>query len=368
MDQHFQAALKLHQYLVCRHWREQGLIGPDSGIRFNYRVGRFVKSYLRFIPWYDEYYYLQAQSYWVLSNWRLFTLTHEETYRQIAVRCSALMLTQQRTDGAWVYPNREWKGRIATAEGTWGALSLLETYRNTGDPTFLLGVLRWHQFLVKNIGWQQIGEELAINYFANRSGSRIANNSAFVLRFLVELADLTGDKTYLQPCDGLLTFLQRVQEPTGEFPYAVNGTIDDESRLHFQCYQYNAFQCLDLMKYYEITGEAVPLALITKVLGFLRQGLAGDGHALYECGASAWHREVTYHTAALAAAFVKAEQLSVGGYGDLAVRAYAHLLDLQRPDGSFPHSQRDYFILKDQRPYPRNLSMILYHLLSTQED
>ena len=65
------AARRLHRYLVRRHWREGRLIGPDSGVRFNYRVGRFAKGYLSFIPWRDDLYYLQAQGYWMLANWRL---------------------------------------------------------------------------------------------------------------------------------------------------------------------------------------------------------------------------------------------------------------------------------------------------------
>lgn len=361
MDRYFQAAVKLHHYLLSRHWNGQALMGPDPGMRFNYRIGRFLKSYLPNVPWKDDYYYLQAQGYWILGNWLLFAQTGEKTYREIAVHCSAFMLTQQRDDGAWVYPNREWKGRIATAEGTWGAMGLLETYRQTADPTFLAGALRWHAFLVETIGFQRSGDELAVNYFANRGDARVPNNSAFVLRFLAELAHGTSDKIYLQPCAGLLSFMQHAQKTTGEFPYVVQGTTGGKSQLHFQCYQYNAFQCLDLIRYYEITNDANALPLITQVLSFLRQGLAEDGHALYECGNR--YREVTYHTAVLGAAFMQAHQLGIDSYEDLAHRAYAYLIRRQQPDGSFPHSRRDYRLLNDQRSYPRYLAMILYHLL-----
>src|SRR5437764_3211510 len=121
MDHYMPAATKLHRYLVDAHWNGQALIGPDSGIRFNYRIGRFIKSYLRGVPWRDNYYYVHGQAYWILANWRLLALTGQDTYRDIAVRCSECMLTQQRDDGAWEYPNVEWKGRIATVEGTWGS-------------------------------------------------------------------------------------------------------------------------------------------------------------------------------------------------------------------------------------------------------
>jgi hypothetical protein len=361
MGRYFDAAVRLHQHLVARHWGRQGLTGPDPGIRFNYRIGRFIKSYFPKLPWDDNLYYLQAQGYWVLGNWCLFTLTGEEAYREIALSCSTHMLMQQRDDGAWEYPNPEWKGRVATTEGTWGSIGLLETYRQTADSTFLTGALRWNKFLVETIGFQRIGDELAVRYFANQGDARVPNNSAFVLRFLAELADVTGDKVYLQPSMGLLTFMQRAQKATGEFPYQTAGVAGGNSRSHFQCYQYNAFQCLDLIRYHEITGDVVALSLITRILAFLREGLAEDGHAYYECGNR--HRAVTYHTAVLGAAFTKASQLGIDGYDDLANCAYSYLLRLQRPDGGFAYSQGDYYLLSDQRSYPRYLAMILYHLL-----
>ena len=177
--------------MVARHWTGHALIGPDPGIRFNYRIGRFIKSYLRQVRWGDDYYYLQGQGYWTLGNWRLFDLLGEAIYRDIAVRCSASMLTAQRPDGAWNYPNPEWKGRVATVEGTWASIGLLETFRRTGEASFLTGALRWHRFLVETIRFQRVGDTLAANYFAHYTGLRVPANSSIVLRFLAELADVT---------------------------------------------------------------------------------------------------------------------------------------------------------------------------------
>lgn len=363
-DQYWGAAERLHSYLVARHWQDQALVGPDPGIRFNYRIGRFLKSALPGVRWNDDLYYLQAQGYWVLGNWQLFARTGEERYRELALRCSQTMLSRQREDGAWEYPNPEWRGRVATAEGTWGCLGLLESFRRTGDPLFLEGVRRWHRYLVRVIGFQRIGDELAINYFAHRGrGERVLNNSAFALRFLAELAEATGDSGYKWPCGNMIAFLRRAQQPTGEFPYTVAGEDYHRGRPHFQCYQYNAFQCLDLIRYCEVAQDDAVLPLIEGVLGFLGTGLGRDGHAHYACGEP--HRAVTYHTAVLGAAFARAAALGIRGYGDLAARAFAHLLGLQRPDGGFPYSRGDYRVLSDQRSYPRYLAMILYHLLSS---
>jgi len=361
MDQWFQSALRLHTHLTSEHWNGQGLVGPDPGVRFNYRIFRFVKSYLRQIAWNDHMYYLQAQGYWILGNWALFRLTGENKYRQIGIRCSEYVLEQQHDDGAWDYPNPEWKGRVATNEGTWAALGLLESYRQTDSSVFLEGVLNWHKFLIEVTGFQQIGNELAINYFANRRGARVPNNSITVLGFFAELADVTKDNRYAEPNVGLLNFIQRVQKPSGEFPYAVGNTADDYVQSHFQCYQYNAFECLNLIRYYEITGNSNVLPTITRSLSFLAEGLSEEGYAYYQCGQN--KRTVTYHTAALGAALEKASQVGIADYGDLARQAYAYVLGLQRTDGGFIHSQRDYWLLTDQRSYPRYLAMILYHLL-----
>lgn len=355
------SALRLHEYLVVRHWNGDRLIGPDVGIRFNSRFGRFLKTYLRPMRWNDDYCYMQAQGYWVLGNWQLFSLFREGEYREIALRCSEQLLAQQLDSGAWPYPNPAWRGRIATVEGTWASVGLLETYRQTGDRRFLAAAQNWHEFLVRKIGFQQVGEELAANYFFARKGSRIPNISALVLPFLAELADATENEAYLEPCRGMLQFLRAAQETTGEFPYAVPGEPGTRCWPHFQCYQYNAFQCLDLMRYHNFTGDPSALPLIRNVLGFLRRGAATDGHAFFECGDR--RREVTYHTAALARAFARANESGIKGYEALANRAYTYLLGRQRPDGSFGFSRRDYFVLSDQRSYPRNLAMILCHLL-----
>lgn len=353
--------MRLHQYLTARHWNGDALVGPDVGIRLNYRVGRFIKGYLRQIKWNDDYCYVQGQGYWILANWQLFLHTGEEQFRRLAQHCSDFLLRLQRDDGAWIYPNPEWHDRIATAEGTWGSLGLLESYRQTGDMRFLSSAVAWYEFLVGKIGFQSDAATLAVNYFYGRTGARVPNNSAIALRFFAELWAITGSDLYLKRCGGLLKFMQGAQSSTGEFPYTLEGKSGGQRRQHFQCYQYNAFQCLDLMRYYELTEHPDALPLIEKVLSFLRSGLAGNGHAFFDCHNR--YRTVTYHAAALARAFGRAQEIGIEGYDLLVDRAYTYLLTAQRPDGSFAFSQGDYFFLSDQRSYPRNLAMILYHLL-----
>ena len=359
------AAKRLHAYLLRRHWREDRLVGPDSGVRFNYRAGRYLKSYLQFIPWRDAQYYLQAQGYWTLSNWRLSELDGAQGFAEAARRCTDSTLAAQRSDGAWDYPNPAWRGRVTAYEGVWAALGLLETYRRTGNSAALDGAIRWHTFLTREIGFQEFDGTLAANYFAGRSACAVPNASTDVLRFLAELADASGSSEYREPCARLLEFLERVQEPTGELPYEVSTETNQSRMEHFQCYQYNAFECLGLMRYLRLTADERAHPVIERTLRFLASGVAPDGYARYACGRTS--RRVTYHAAALAACFAEATRLGIVGYEDLGQRTYRWVLERQRGDGSFPHSSRDYRVLSDKRSYPRNLAMILYHLLSAMD-
>ena len=357
----FDAAVLLHRYLAATHWTGDALIGPDPGIRLNYRIGRFIKGYLNRLPWNDDVYFLQAQGYWILANWALFATTHDEPHRTLARRCSERVLSEQREDGAWNYPLRAWAERTATVEGIWASLGLLETYRQTGETAYLSGAVRWHQFLSAKIGYVRVGDGLAVNYFAGYRDHAVPNNSTDALRFLAEMAEATHDDSYLEPCGGLLRFLLKAQKPSGEFPYIFQKDAHSEGRPHFQCYQYNAFQCFGLMSYYEITGDGTALPIITGLLSFLRQGLAADGHAHYMCGDAS--RTITYHTAVLGAVFARAGGIGVPGYDDAAERALRYVLSVQEPGGRLIHSQRDYRVLSDRRSYPRYQAMILYHLL-----
>ncbi len=338
-------AQRLHRYLIDRHWDGRAFVGPDVGVRLNYRVGRFVKSYLRAVPWRDSHYYLQAQAYWALANW----LLADET---VAVQASEEMLARQRQDGSWEYPSPEWAGRVATVEGTWGAIGLLSSFRRTGEERFLAGAAAWNDFLNTSVGYLSVPGGVAANYFA-RAGVAVPNVSACVLRFLAELAaaDVKVDEDRR---DGLLSFLRRAQLPSGELPYA-------EGRDHFQCFQYNAFQCLDLLDYYDVTGDDSALGVVRGLAAFLKTGIAPDGHVYYDCARG--RRAVVYHAAAVGAALSRASQVAGIDVGPQAGAAYRWVISQQRRDGGFPFSRREHGVLRDRRSYPRNQAMILEHLL-----
>jgi hypothetical protein len=359
MNRRERAAVALERHLAGRHWNGEALVGPDYGVRLNYRVGRFVKSYLRFLPWRDDLLYEQAQGYWILANSRLHERSGDRRHLEVVDRCAAGILRRQRPDGSWPYPNPAWRGRVATAEGTWAAIGLLEARRLTGNAEALAGAIRWHSFLEESIGFARANGGVAVNYFAGGGGA-VPNNSAFVLRFLAGLARATGERRYLERSEDLMQFLSQAQRGTGELPYSTG----QGGREHFQCIQYNAFQCLDLLSYAELAHDDSARELAGRLARFLVAKLRPDGRFPYACDAE--NPEVSYHQAAAAAALDEAASAGLWQGATSADLAFARLLPRQDEGGTFPHSIRDYGFLGDRRSYPRSQAMMLYHLLEAR--
>ncbi len=341
------------------------IIGPDPGVRFNYRIWRFLKGYTPCIAWRDELYYLQCQGYWTMANW-LLSQTPDDRYAHIALAATDQIVQRQRPDGAWDYPNPEWKGRVATVEGTFATLALLETYQRTQRDEYLHSALRYYDFFTNSIGFQVYQGATAVNYFAGRLSNPVPNNSALILRYLAKLAQTTGDSSYTERCDAVVDFLLKFQQASGELPYVV----DEPSMRHFQCFQYHAFIYLDTWNYFHMTGDERVLPFLQGVLRFLQGGLHSTGYAYYQCGQR--HRTVHYHTAAIATALFLCDDIGlspeqVSEYRELSQRGYDYLIRQQQPDGSFAYSRGDYRLLCDHRRYPRYMAMMLYHLLCSKK-
>lgn len=359
------AALKLWAYLSKQHLADGGLVGPDPGVRWNYRIGRFVKSYLGVVPWHDNLCYMQGQGYWVLANWRLYWATGRADFRDAAIAASELLLRRQRSDGAWDYPNPEWRGRVATVEGAWASLALMETFRFTKQPRFSEGVARWDQYLEREIGFQRLSIGTAVNYFAGAVDDPVPNNTALLLRYCAAQA-LSGCRPLERGrASDLVRLLRCAQSAGGEIAYQIAGD-GRPLRPHFQCFQYNAFILMDLFEYFELTEDEEAYDLLIGLRRFLQQGVGRDGRAFYACADRT--RAVTYHAAALAAALATASTLDGAGVDDaLRERLTRFVFDRQRSDGSFPHSTGEYAVLSDRRAYPRYLAMILFHLTILHE-
>jgi hypothetical protein len=358
-------ALKLHHFLKAHYWNGDTLGGPDQGVKWHIRVGRFVQSYFPILEGHDRFVFQQGQGYWALANWLLFDLVQDPGFRDTAVAATRATAEMQSDDGSWPYPLRERRHLKATVEGTWGALTLLRGYERTGETGWAEQALRWFHFLHQGIGFQKHGRGLAVNYF-DRPRGKVPNNSVSVLWCLGEYhrilkASPFGGSDLLAPADALLTFLETVQLPNGEFPYELPSDTAPQTRTHYLCYQYNAFQCMRLLWYEEYTHDSRALELARRSAGFLATGVLPTGASRADCHHD--KPEVVYYADALGMALYFADRRGLGDYKHLARRSFDWVVQQQRSDGGMIFSRGDYGCLSDRHAYPRYLAMTLYHLL-----
>jgi hypothetical protein len=390
------AAERLHAHLLTRHY-SQGLVhGPDAGVRFNLRLRRFLKAGLNFVPWHDDYLFMQSQGYWILSNWMLHEATGKQKYRTLALESTEATFRLQQAGGYWSYPLPERKHLIATVEGNWGAIGLLATCAREPRKEFLQAAVGWYDYLVGNIGFQPHPPGEAINYF-NMPRGKIPNNSVEAVWLFLRLSKATGNARFIEHVDALLDFLADTQLPSGEFPYTVDGPYE-KGRVHYLCFQYNAFQFLKLAWAETLRPDPRIHRLLEALKSFLAKGITKTGASAADCSHA--QPETDYFTAVLAAALWEASRSEVRGpksevqpplspllskegspkggmvtsdFGprtsdlgplrQLSERCYARLLRRQREDGSFAYTTGDYGVLRDGRSYPRPQVMTLFHLL-----
>jgi hypothetical protein len=361
-EQLLDSAKRLHRYLRGAHWRGGALRGPTPGVRWNVRFWRFVKGYTPFLPWNDDCVCYQGQGYWIIANWLLHRLTKEDEYGELALTSTNYVLDSQRDDGSWPNPIPERRHLVTTIEGLWASAGLLATFERTGESRSLEGARKWHRFMTERIGYQGHGADgLAVNYFDVPRG-KVPNNSTAAIWFLSELAGASGEPDFLEPSAGLLAFLDDVQTDGGEMPYELPGDSYKRQVSHYQCFQYNAFQLIDLYGFYLRTKNERARSIAEGIASFLAGGVAPDGACRYSCLTR--RPNVMYHADALAFALACASRWGLGDYGELSRRGFEWTLSRQRPDGGFPFSIRDYLLLRDGRSYPATMAMTLFHLVS----
>ena len=373
-----QAAERLHFHLLRQYYSEGLVHGPDAGIRFQLRLWRFFKAALPFVVWHDDYVFMQSQGYWILSNLMLHEATGEGKYRSLALESAEATLRMQQPGGFWLYPLPERRHLIATVEGNWGTIGLLAAYTREPRKEFLAAAVRWYDYLVGTIGFQNHLRGKAINYFDKPRG-KIPNNSVEAGWVFLRLWRATGDSRFLEHVDAMLDFLLNAQLPSGELPYIVEGPYE-KGRPHYLCYQYNAFQFLKLAWAAALRADSRIDRMLPALAGFLAGGVGQDGTSLVDCFNA--KPETDYFTAVLAAALREAGKLRIPGgrmpvssdkesptinpqveARNLSDRCYARILHRQRPDGSFAYTTGDYGFMRDGRSYPRPQVMTLFHLL-----
>jgi hypothetical protein len=331
-------------------------------VRINLRVWRFVKSAVPFVPWRDSYVFMQTQGYWILANWMLHEAAGDSRYRRLALETPEAVLRLQTPEGFWRYPLPERRHLVATVEGNWAAAGLLASFAGEPRPEWLAGAVRWYEYLVRRIGFQQHSLGEAINYF-DRPRGKIPNNSVEAAWLFARLWKAAGEPQYLEHVGPLLEFVAAVQMPNGELSYIVESP-HEKSRDHYLCFQYNAFQFLKLIWADRLLPGTAAARILPRLALYLEGGVTPSGASANDCSAAAGSGpEVDYYTAVLAAALREARRLGRAEAGTLSDRCFARLLERQKPDGGFAFSTGDYGLLSDQRSYPRQLVMTLFHLL-----
>jgi prenyltransferase beta subunit len=358
------SAVKLYDFIFENFWEDNAITGPDPGLMFNLRVFRFVNSYLHRFSRVKRYYFLQAQAYWVKDNWALFNLTGISKYRDVAISCSNRILSCQESDGSWNYPLKEWSNYVSTVEGVWASLSLLESYSQTSDKSYLDAALKWYDFLINKTGFQEFEDSLSINYLAfSKKDRKVPNNATLALWFFSELFNVTKDARFLKFNDKLIGFLELCQKPNGELIYEVG-------KEHYLCYHYNSFELLDLLHCYNITQSSRVKSVIENLAKFVASGVTENGTVKYSC--SQEFPEYIVFSSVAAAALLGATNIGLGNYQDEINKLYSYILENQKENGSFILSRHDmvyvrnpvnWGFLTDRTPYPRQMSYILHHLL-----
>jgi len=349
-----EAAARLHHCLLEQHEKEGVLVGPDPVGKVHWRVTRFVRSYLPWLPGDDRFVYLQGQAYWIKANVILFEATGDERYLDLVCRCADQIARRQPESGAWLHPPiRFRKGFVSTVEGAWASLGLLAAFEVTREERHLEAATTWYSFQVRETGFEKVGQGLAANYYSH-SSSRIPNVTTMTIWLAEALFQATGEDVYREYIDPMLLFLKGAQLDTGELPY-------DLDRIHFMCFQYNAFQFVDLANYYRLSANPDALEVMRPLAAFLAEGVTARGSCRYSCFEE--DPETNYWTTALAVALRTAHDLGLLDAFALSERCFAHTLERQHQNGSFDFSYRTYSVLTDRRSYPRYLAMMLYHLL-----
>ncbi len=360
------ASERLFAYLEGTHWDGRALTGPDPGVRYNSRIWRFTKSYTRWWNWKDDLQYIQAQKYWIGVNALYWDLDpqHPSHLEKNARASAQFLLEDQHPDGYWSHPNPEWEGRIATVEGNYGTIGMLEVFKRWGGDALLDAAKRWYEYATTHIGLRTGDGFAAINYFESIGIGNVPNVTVSALRTFALLAELSGEGRFTENQDAMVRWLHHVQLESGELPYRTLGPdgSGDNSQFHFLCYQYNAFELINLVEYHQITQDSNVIDLIGRLAAYVATGVTEEGACRYDCFKDG--PEVSYYTAAAAAALTQATEMGLGDYSELAARAYRRLLSQQLSDGSMKfYSSGNYRVLTDRRSYPRYLAMTLYLML-----
>ncbi|MDC0527071.1 hypothetical protein OAO35_03900, partial [Euryarchaeota archaeon] len=302
------------------------------------------------------------QGYWIINNWKFFELTSRIEYARKSLETSKKLASKQSVEGCWkiTHGNKKWRGVVSTVDNTFAALGLLETYKVTKSEEFLKSAEAWANYLIQNVGFHKYDYGYSIKYFSGKPSPAVPNNNTLVLWFLAELSNVTRNIEYIRFNERIIDFLEKVQKETGELPYSVESS-EVVGKEHYICFQYNAFELIDLLNFYRISPVKKLDRIIIRLSKFLLQAFDEKGASKFDCSHS--FPNIFYYTSKVISALLLSKKFGFIDNVPFINNSLNLLLSNQNIDGSFPYSTNEYMFFKDKRFYPKESNFILSALL-----
>ena len=239
------AAERLHTHLLQRHY-SQGLVhGPDAGVRFQLRLWRFFKAALDFLPWQDDY---------VLCNPRVIGFCptgccrDDRENRNIArwpwrARRRRSACSSPKVSGLYPLPERKTPDRHRGGKlgGDWTPRHLCpRTAGRISSRQRFAGTITWSEASA----FSPTRPERPSTTLISREGKfptipwrRYGSSCGFGRPPAMRASGARG-------CHAGVSW-QAPNFPPGSCPTLWTGPYE-KGRVHYLCYQYNAFQFLKL--------------------------------------------------------------------------------------------------------------------------
>ena len=208
--------------------------------------------------------------------------TGEARYRDLALESTAATLRLQHARGIWVLSASRAQHLIATVEGDWGAIGLLASYAREPRQEYLAGALRWYDYLVNRIGFQDAPPGKAINYFHRPRGKDAEQLGGGGVAFSAACGRRQGRSDFSSTCRAMLEFIAATQLPSGELPYIVAGQYES-GREPLSLFSVQCFSVLEAGVGRGAASSRRQGAILARARKFLAKGVTPSGASAADC-------------------------------------------------------------------------------------
>ena len=285
-------------------------------------------------------------------NIEMYKKTKDKEYLNQAIDGSNWLIQNQNKAGFWVFTTFERKRRrVQTVDSTMGALALISLYKVTGNSKLLLISKRWLEYIINNGLIKKKDHTYCMYYLdGDMEDLEVTNVACCIVHLMSEFYKVSNEGKYKKIADNLIPFIKSMQLSSGEFRYS-------SKRDHYQGPQYNAFQLIFLLSYYEITKDKDLKNILEATKNYLESSVNKDGSVQFgpvKYAFNTSNRKLYYHSAAVAAALSE-YKYQIGNVNERKILdSISFALLGQRIDGSFSFGQNALFgLIDDIVPYPR---------------